>query len=232
MVTTCEAMKLTKNTMEILKNFASINSNILVKTGNVLTTVSPMKNMMGKAVIEDTFNMEFGIWDLNKFLGTISLFKDPYLTFEENRVVISNESNTSRVVYYYSEPSLLTTVNRDVNMPESVLNFELTESEMTELMKASSVLQLPDLKITNSEEGDEILLVLTDKGDVTSNTYTITTVGDSTVSSYSFYYKVENFKILPGAYSVEISDKAVSKFSSKSDDLTYWIALESDSSSE
>jgi len=229
---TSETMQLSKTTMEILKNFASINSNILVKPGNILSTVSPMKNLMGKATVEETFDTEFGIWDLNKFLGTVSLFSDPHLTFEDNRVIISNESNTSRVVYHYSEPSLLTTPPRDVNMPESVLKFDLSSSEMSELMKASSVLQLPDLKITNSDDENEVLLVLTDKSDVTSNTYTVAAVGSSDLSKYSFYFKVESLKILPGSYSVEISDQSVSQFTNDVEDITYWIALESDSTSE
>ena len=229
---TSETMQLSKTTMEILKNFASINSNILVKPGNILSTVSPMKNLMGKATFEETFDTEFGIWDLNKFLGTVSLFSDPHLTFEDNRVIISNESNTSRVVYHYSEPSLLTTPPRDVNMPESVLKFDLSSSEMSELMKASSVLQLPDLKITNSDDENEVLLVLTDKSDVTSNTYTVAAVGSSDLSKYSFYFKVESLKILPGSYSVEISDQSVSQFTNDVEDITYWIALESDSTSE
>ena len=94
------------------------------------------------------------------------------------------------------------------------------------------VLQLPDLKITNSDEGEEILLVLTDKGDVTSNTYTVSTVGDNTLSSYSFYFKVDSLKILPGTYTVEVSDQMVSQFTNDVEDITYWIALESDSTSE
>tara|TARA_B100001094_G_C18193042_1_gene808604 strand:- start:2155 stop:2853 length:699 start_codon:yes stop_codon:yes gene_type:complete len=229
---TSETMKLSKSTMDVLKNFASINSNILVKPGSTLSTVSPMKNLMGKAKVEETFDVEFGIWDLHKFLGTVSLFSDPHLTFDDGKVVISNESNTSQVVYHYSEPTLLTTPPRDVNMPESVLKFDLSSSELSELMKASSVLQLPDLKITNSDEGEEILLVLTDKGDVTSNTYTVSTVGDNTLSSYSFYFKVDSLKILPGTYTVEVSDQMVSQFTNDVEDITYWIALESDSTSE
>ena len=231
---TSETLKLSKATMDVLKNFASINSNILVSPGNVLTTVSPMKNLMGKATVEESFDVEFGIWDLNKFLGTVSLFSDPHLTFEEDHVIISNESNTSRVVYHYSEPSLLTTPPRDVNMPEGVLRFEFTESELSEVMKASSVLQLPDLKITGGEESDDVLLVLTDKSDPTSNSYTVSTVGNPVdgISSYSFYFKVESLKILPGTYTVEISDKSVSQFTNDVEDITYWIALESDSTTK
>ena len=117
-------------------------------------------------------------------------------------------------------------------MPESVLKFDLSSSEMSELMKASSVLQLPDLKITNSDDENEVLLVLTDKSDVTSNTYTVAAVGSSDLSKYSFYFKVESLKILPGSYSVEISDQSVSQFTNDVEDITYWIALESDSTSE
>ena len=104
---TINSTKISNDTLEILKNFSSINSNILVRVGNKLTTISPVKNVMAEAEVSETFDQEFGIWDLNKFLGTVSLFDSPEFIFNENSVDITSQSNSSSVQYYYSEPSLL-----------------------------------------------------------------------------------------------------------------------------
>ena len=106
---TLTTMKLSKNTLDILKNFSTINSNILVEPGNVIKTVSPVKNVMSQATVKEKFDCQFGIWDLGKFLGTISLFEDPDFSFDDKHVTISG-SNGTKVTYYYSEPKLLTTL--------------------------------------------------------------------------------------------------------------------------
>ena len=157
---TLTAMKLSKKTIEILKNFSTINSNILVEPGNTIKTISPVKNVMAQATVSETFDCQFGIWDLNKLLGTISLFNDPEFYFEENHVTIVG-SNGTKVTYYYSEPKLLTTINKTITMPETVVSFELKNDEFSELQKASSVLQLPDLCLRSS--GSTIELVSMDK---------------------------------------------------------------------
>jgi len=135
---------LSKTTLSVLKNFSTLNSNILVKPGNVLRTITPSKNGMAEVTIEETFDVEFGIWDLSKFLGVISLFSAPKFEFGEKSVVIHG-GNGSRVTYFYSEPRLLTTPTKNVNMPSISLSVDITEKTFAELQKASSVLQLPDL---------------------------------------------------------------------------------------
>jgi len=219
---------LSKNTLDILKNFSSINSNILVKPGNVLTTISPVKNVMSEATVEETFETEFGIWDLNKFLGTVSLFDKPEFEFEDKFVRITNGNKKSEVVYYYSQPSLLTTVNKKINMPDSVVSFQLKATDFVELQKASSVLQLPDLTVRS--DGKNIQLTVLDKSDTTTNTYSIN-VGELPDGDheFNFYFKVENLKMISGDYNVEISEKVVSQFTHTTEDLKYWVALESDS---
>lgn len=222
------SIKLSKDTLAILKNYSHINSNILVKPGNVISTISPMMNILAKAEVPETFPVEFGIWDLSKLLGTISLFSDPSIVFEENRLIV--RSGKSNVVYYYSEPSLLTIPTKEVKMPSSVLSFDLMEDEFAELSKASSVMQLPDLIISNND-GGSIDLTLTDRSDSSSNTYTINVdyKEETELSDYSFVFKYENLKVINGTYSVEISEKNVSKFTNHDTDITYWIALSSDS---
>lgn len=233
-MTVCEAtkankMQLSEQTILILKNFSSINSNILIKKGNILTTISPMKNLMGKAKVNEDFPVEFGVWDLNKFLGTVSLFSTPKFQFEKDRVVISNGENSSEVVYYYSDPNLLTTVNKDVKVPDVVLNFKLKEETLQELIKASSVLQLPDMIVRPSSDQKSVDITLTDKKDKTSNTYTLNCEVDMMdADDFNFILKVENIKILPASYTVSMSSVRVSNFKTEDGTLNYWIALESD----
>jgi len=219
---------ISKDTLDVLKNFSSINSNILVKEGNILTTISPVKNVMAEAEISETFDQEFGIWDLNKFLGTVSLFENPEFSFNEKSVNITSQKNSSSVRYYYSEPSLLTTVNKKINMPESVVDCVLTQSHFNDVLKAASVLQVNDIAIRSN--GDTIELVALDKKDASSNNYSIE-VGTLPHDNHDFvfYFKAENLKMLPGDYNVSITEKIVSQFVHTSRNLTYWVALESDS---
>ena len=224
---TLNTMKLSKDTIEILKNFSTINSNILVEPGNVIKTISPVKNVMSQATVAETFDTQFGIWDLGKFLGTISLFDNPEFSFNDKYVTIAG-SNGTKVIYYFSEPKLLTTINKNINMPDSVVSFVLKENDFSELQKASSVLQLQDLCLQTKEGRME--LVALDKKDPTSNNYSIDLgILSHDDDDFEFYFKVENLKLMSGDYDVEVTDKGVSKFTSKSLDLTYWIALESDS---
>ena len=172
MESTMTPTKISNETLDVLKNFSSINSNILVKEGNVITTISPVKNVMAEATVPESFDQKFGIWDLNKFLGTISLFEDPEYMFEEKCVTISSSTNNSSVRYYYSEPSLLTTVNKQINMPEAVVTCSITQNVFNDILKASSVLQVSDIAIRSNS--DELEIVALDKKDKSSNSYSIT----------------------------------------------------------
>jgi hypothetical protein len=223
-MSTVTTIKLSKKTLDILKNYASINSNILVNPGNVITTISPVKNVLAEATVEETFDTQFGVWDLNKFLGTVSLFDDPEFEFHEKYVNISG-SNGSSVKYFYCEPKLLTTPTKKIQMPNSVVDFKLTQKNFNELQKAASVLQLPDIAVRSND--GRIELVALDKNDSSSNSYSVD-VGE-TDADFEFYFKVENLKLIYGDYSVEITEKIVSKFTHETLNLSYWIALEPDS---
>lgn len=226
---TQNAIKLSQHTLSVLKNFSSMNSNLLVKPGSVINTISPAKNVVSQATVTESFDVEFGIWDLNKFLGTISLFDSPEFVFGEKSVQISG--NGSTVNYYYSEPRLLTVLDREINMPESVVFFTLTENTFSELNRAASVLQLPNLSIRSTDD-DKIEIVLLDKKSPTTNTFS-KVVGDNTSgASFNYYMKVDNLKMLSGDYSVEIAKSVVSKFTNQNCDLVYYIALEPDSKFE
>jgi len=226
-MTTQTAISLSQRTLNILKNFSTINSNILVKPGNKLVTISPIKNVMAEATIEEDFDIEFGIWDLSKFLGTVSLFNKPEFEFHEKFVVIRDEKKKTEVTYHYSEPRLLTTVNKEINMPESVVDCTITQDILNDILRASSVLQVNDIAIRPNDDSLEIVAL--DKTDVTTNNYSIDLGDIPSHDDFNFYFKAENLKMLPGDYDVKITDKVISQFKKVNDDLTYWIALESDS---
>ena len=217
---------LSKTTLSVLKNFSTLNSNILVKPGNVLRTITPSKNGMAEATIEETFDVEFGIWDLSKFLGVISLFAAPKFEFGEKSVVIHG-GNGSRVTYFYSEPRLLTTPTKNVNMPSISLSVDITEKTFAELQKASSVLQLPDLSFVN--ENDRIMAVVSDLQDPTTNNYKVDVGVNKSNSEFSLNFKIENIKILPGDYTIEFSKNVVGQFTNETLDLKYWFAMETNS---
>jgi len=225
-MTTSTTMKISKQTLTILKNFTSINSNLLVKPGNKISTVAPAKNVMAEVTVGEIFETEFGIWDMNKFLGTIALFKDPSFEFEDKSVCISS-SNGSSVTYYYSEPKLLTVPTKSINMPESVVNFDLTETMFDEIVRASSVLQLPHLSVTS--ENGKLVGVVCDKNDPTCNKFTVELGKCKDDATFSFDFRIENLKFLPGEYSVKIAKSVISQFSHKDLSLKYWVALESTS---
>ena len=224
-------MKLSKTTLSILKNFSSLNSNLLIKQGNKISTITPAKNVIGEATVEEDFPVEFGIWDLNKFLGTISLFDNPKFTFHDKFVDIEGD-NGGTVHFYYSEPSLLTTLKKEINMPEVVIDFDLSEDNFGEIMKASSVLQLSDLCIRSNDDEGTIELVVLDKKSSTTNSYIVSLGENETNDSFEFYYRVENLKLFKGNYSVSICKTVVSKFVHEDLGLQYYIALESDSKYE
>jgi hypothetical protein len=225
-MSTTTAMKISKKTLEILKNYASINSNILVNAGNTITTISPVKNVLAEAKVEEKFDTSFGIWDLNKFLGVVSLFNDPEFEFEDKYVKIIGDKG-SAVKYYYCEPKLLTVPTKKINMPESVISFTLTQKNFAELQKASSVLQVSDIVVRNNDGTIEMTAL--DKADAGSNTYSIQVGEYDGSNDFEMFFKIENLKLLAGDYDVEICEKVVSKFNHKNANVSYWIALESDS---
>jgi len=219
-------VKFSKKTFDILKNYSTINSNILVQPGNTLSTITPAKNVMAEATVPEEFPIEFGIWDLSKFLGTISLFQDPDFQFEDKYVLIRSETG-SCVKYYFSEPSLLTVPTNRLKMPDTVVSFKLPQSVFNEIQKAASVLQLPDLAIRSTN--GVIVAAVIDKSEPTSNDYSIEIGVNDTGAEFDFHFRIENLKFIPGDYTVNITDKIVSEFVNSSVDVTYWVALESTS---
>ena len=220
-------MKLNQNTTDILTNFAGINTNILIKQGNELSTISTMRNIFAKAKISDQFTNEFGIYDLNQFLSTVSGFAKPELSLQDKYMTISSEGSKSKATYFYSDSSVIVAPTKEVKMPEAEVTFSLTESNYKQLLKMAAILAAPDLALIGTKGGDIVLKVCDKKND-TSNTFEVV-VGQSATADYTFYFKVENMKMLDGDYDVSVSSKSISHFKNKIKPIEYWIALESDS---
>ena len=220
-------MKLNQTTQDILKNFSEINTNILIKPGSELNTISTMKNILAKATSNDSFDKEFGIYDLNEFLSVVSSLDKPELTLQEKHLTISAEGSRSKVKYFYSDPSVIVSPTKDVNMPESDVTFSLSESNLAQLRKMAAILSSPDLALIGTKGGDVVLKVCDKKND-TSNKFEIV-VGENATANYTFYFKVENLKMISGDYDVAVSSKSIAHFTNTKLPIEYWIALEPDS---
>ena len=218
-------MKLSEKTLSLLKNFGSINQSILFKEGNKLRTISVMKNILAEAEIVEDIPQDFGIYDLNQFLNGLSLHQSPELDFENNGYVVIREGKM-RSKYFFADPSVIVSPpEKEIALPTEDVCFELNTQELDKLLKAASVYQLPDISAVG--EAGVVKLVVWDKKNDTSNDFSII-VGE-TDSEFSFNFKVENIKIIPGRYDVVVSNKLLSKFTSKDRNLCYYIALEPDS---
>jgi hypothetical protein len=220
-MSTVTKMRLSKETYNILKNFAAINSNILIQPGNLLKTVSAGKNIYVEAKVTEDFDVDVPIWDLNKFLGIVSMFNNPDLEFHDTHVVITN--GRSSVTYYYSEPSLLTVPTREIKMPATVTRFDLDEKDLNEILKASSVLQVSDLRMVGAD--GKFIISVDDSGQSTSNSFEIVIDENYTGKDFEGTINVSEMKFIPGSYNVELTDTIISKFTHKSLDLSYYIAI-------
>ena len=225
MMKTRPSMKLSDSTLSLLKNFSSINQSILFKEGSKLRTISVMKNILAEATITEEFSKDFGIYDLNQFLNGLSLHQKPELDFAAEGYVVIREGR-SRSKYFFADPSVIVTPpDKAIELPSEDVCFELSTTVLERLLKAAAVYQLPDFSAVG--ENGVVKLVVRDKKNDTSNAHE-EVVGEAD-NTFSFNFKVENIKILPGTYDVVVSQKLLSRFTSKNHDLTYYIALEPDS---
>lgn len=223
-----KTMKLSKTTIDVLKNFSSINQSILFKKGNKIRTISVAKNILAEVVVEDEFPKDFGIYDLNQFLSGIELYNQPELDFQNDNYVFIKEGR-SRTKYFFSDPSvIICPPEKELVLPTQDVCFTLDTSQMKQLQKAAAIYDLDDFSAIG--ENGVVRLVVRDKENSTSNDFSIV-VGETT-NNFVFNFKVENIKVISGTYDVVISKQLLSKFSSKNHDLNYYIALEPDSTFE
>ena len=219
-------MKLSESTLSVLKNFSTINQSILFKQGTKLRTISVMKNILAEVTVEEEFPKDFGIYDLPQFLNGIGvLYNDPEFDFQNDGYVVIKEGKMHSKFFFADANVIVTPPEKAITLPSEDVSFELSTEKLDKLLKAATLYQLPDFSVVG--ENGVIKLVVCDKKNETSNSFSIT-VGE-TDSTFAFNFKVENIKILPGTYEVVVSQKLLSRFTSKNHDLIYYIALEPDS---
>lgn len=214
---------LSQTTLNILKNFATINNGIIIKKGNTLRTISNAENILAAANVEESFPQTFAIYDLNQFLAGLSLFDSPSLVFDNDDYVTIKDGR-SRVKYYFSDPeiTLKTAPDKSVKYPGSDIQFTLSASDIAAIQKATGIYKLPDLNISSDED---IVLSVRDNEVSTSNTYDIIVPG-TFEGSHSLDLKVENIRLLQGDYRVGVSKHYISEWKHLNLDVTYYIALE------
>ena len=217
-------MKLSNETISVLKNFSTINANLMVKAGSSLSTMSAMKNIVAKADVTEEFPSDFAIYDLNEFLSALSLFGKPDLEFNDDFVIITEEGTSKSLKYWYSDPSVVTTPSKEISVPSTELTFNLSSDTLNEITKAAAVIGVPDMALAGGK------LMVTDKKNSTANAYETSLDVGSVDAEYKFWFKVENLKVMPGAYDVEVSSKKISHFTNTKLGVQYWIALEPESS--
>jgi len=217
-------MQISKSTVDILKNFASINQNILIKEGNVLTSRTVAKNLFVSAKVDTDFPQEFGIYNLNQFLGVLSLFSDPELELTDKSVIISQGKN--KVQYLFASPDVLDYPEKAITMPPIDAKFELSEENLKSLLKAGAVLSSTDLRI--SGDGETITCTTLDPKNPSANTFSVE-VGE-TGRTFEAFIKLETLKLISGSYTVSLSSKKITKFENSLIAYELYIANTSDSS--
>ena len=221
-------MKLSKHTINMLKNFSDINMSIEIKEGNILRTVSVQKNILAQAELEDSFPQDFAIYELNRFLGAVSLFDDPEFRFNGKSANIGTTRHS--VDYVYCDPSMIVTPpENNITFPEPEVKFVLSQDALSQIMKASNVLGTPEIAIEGGPHPNDVIrLKALDVNNDSTDTFKIV-LDERSDNKFMFVFKTENMKMIPGNYDVEISSKGISHFTLQGQKLEYWIATESTS---
>ena len=231
-------MNISENTMQILKNYGSINPNFIARKGNTIMTVSEAKNILSSCNIEEQFEQDMGIYDLNEFLNVLSLVDQPKLDMEEKWCTVKDATGRSKVKYFFTDPDMLTAptdkmIENASNMSEFALSFTLDNDTLSKVKRAAGALGHTSMKIENTNGA--IALTVFDTENPTSNTFTIEVPGhghdhdlinDHADSGGTWVLNINNLKIVPGDYEVKVSNKNISNFIHKEKPIQYWIALE------
>ena len=221
-------MELSENTLNVLKNFSGINQNMMIRTGNTIKTISEARTVLATAHVSEDFPIDFGIYDLNEFIGVLNLVDTPRLAFKDEYVIVNDSTGRSKVKYFFSSEDTLTTPQKDLTMPETNVKFTLTNDTMNKIKRAASTLGHSEVSISGQD--GVLSLSVVDSQNMTSNAFSIDVDGDFDKDAvFNFILSINNLKILPGDYEVAISSKLISQFSHTSLDVKYWIALEKSS---
>jgi len=220
-------MELSEGTLQVLKNFASINSNIVIKKGNSLNTISEAKNLLASASILEDIPIDFGIYDLNQFLNVLSLVDTPRVSFKEDYVTIGDSTGRTEIKYFYSDMDMLTTPSKLITIPSVEVKFLLDNETLNKIKRAASALEHTAVAI--SSNNGVVRLSVVDPENTTSNTFSIDVDGEFEEDDFNLIINISNLKMLPGDYEVEISSSLISHFTNVENKTQYWIALEKSS---
>ena len=212
-------MKISTNTINVLKNFAKINPSMVFPEGNVLKTISPSKTIMSKAIVQESFPKWFAVYNLNQFISTVSLISDPILKFTDNSINIVSGNEKFDLVYT-DETNITKVPDKEIKLPSIDVTFTLTQDLFSKLEKAAGVLSLPEVAVVG--DGSKIYIQVYDSKNATGNTYSVE-IGETT-KSFKAIFKLDNLKLISGDYEVTISAKGISHFLGK--EAEYWIAVE------
>tara|TARA_Y100000592_G_scaffold17836_1_gene26950 strand:+ start:18091 stop:18759 length:669 start_codon:yes stop_codon:yes gene_type:complete len=219
-------MKVSSQTISVLKNFSEINENILVKPGKTISTISTLKNVLAQADVDENFEQEFGIYKLPEFLRSIELFEQPKLNFNGGQyVTISDEKYGQSIKYFFADKSVLVTPSKTIELPDRYVTFKLTKEKFERLMKGANSLALPDIIL--SGDGSKMKITASDKKNKSSNEYSVE-LGETT-KEFSIHFRMENFKQIEDDYDVAISQKGLAHFINRNRPIQYWIAVEKES---
>ena len=221
-------MELSQSTLDVLKNFSSINQNLLIKTGNTIKTISEAKNVVATAEVAEEFPQQMGIYDLNEFIGVLGLVDTPALKCADEYVNVGDTSGRSQVKYFFSPEETLTSPTKDINMPSAEVSFVLDGDTMSKVKRAAATLGHSELSI--SAKDGVLQLSVIDSANSTSNSYVIDVEGTFDANAtFNFIVNIANLRMLPGDYEVSISSKLISEFKNKDVNVRYWVALEKSS---
>jgi len=225
-------MEISENTISILKNFASINNGILITADSkILKTKSVANNIFAKAVVSERFPVDIAIYDLNEFLNVISLFNEPNFNFNDEYVEITDKKNKrTKLRYRYASKDLIVYPEKDIDLKDFDVKFKLSKESINSFNKASSMMLMEDISLTNQEEDGVVTLKVLNTKDSSSNVFSID-VGETDVKEeFDFHLKAENLKLISGDYNVGLSSKLISRFDNNDMKIQYYIAIEASSS--
>lgn len=215
-------MKLSENTLAVLKNFASINSGVVFTEGKVQKTISPEKSILVEASLEDDIPTKFGIYDLNQFLGNVTTLKSPDLKFTNESVTL--DDGDLALTYHACSPNLIISPpDKELVLKTVDVSFSLPNATLQKLLKVATMNSLPNLTVVGKD--GELRLKIHEKSNDTSNHGSVK-IGDYAGADFAATFKTENLKLLPDDYNVEVQKNAFAKFVNVKNTLTYFIALE------
>lgn len=220
-------VSISNDTLSVLRNFSSINPNVVLKPGQEVKTISEAKNILAVADIVEDFPAEMGIYDLNEFLSVVNLVNDPQLSFGDNHVDVVG--GNSKVKYFFSDSSILTTPQKDITMPDCEVTVSFTDDILSQIRKAASALGHSEMSISATEDGVNIKVF--DSKDSSANIYNIQLANDASYKEgqFEFVININNLKLLDGDYEVNISSKLISEWKNTTKPVRYYIALEKNS---